>query len=65
MAGVFGMVQYIDMERAYEIIKRLGSTNNGGITVLNKGQLEMALDRPKTRFLATSSTRSCIKRPPY
>lgn len=42
------MVQYIDMERAYEIIQRLGRINNGGITVLNKGQLEMALGRPKT-----------------
>ena len=27
------MVHYIDMERAYEIIKRLDSTNNGGITI--------------------------------
>ncbi|MCE2508759.1 MAG: hypothetical protein J4G04_05615 [Nitrosopumilaceae archaeon] len=42
------MVHYIGIERAYEIIKRLDSTNNGGITILNKGQMELALDMPKT-----------------
>lgn len=44
------MVQYIDKERAYKIIRRLGGTNDGGIAILNKGQLEMALDMPKTEF---------------
>lgn len=42
------MTQYVDMAWASEIIKHLSRTNDGGIAILNSGQLESALDKPRT-----------------
>ena len=41
------MTQYVDMSWASNIIKHLGSTNDGGVAILNSGQMESALDEPR------------------